>query len=95
MTPLPAAPSTVPGPDGNPSFGRFAGAATRFDWSVLSAPHARSRWWRRFHHKRWHYTAIATDQLFCGIAIVVFIWNRIRRVVARLRRRYGRAPPSR
>ncbi|UOD28693.1 DUF2804 domain-containing protein [Massilia violaceinigra] len=75
MTPLPAAPSTVPGPDGNPSFGRFAGAVTRFDWSVLAAPYARSRWWRRFRHKRWHYSALATEQLFCGIAIVDVGWT--------------------
>ena len=39
--------------------------------------------------------AIAVLLLLCGIAIVVFIWNRIRRAVALLRRRYGRAPPSR
>ncbi|NHZ66755.1 DUF2804 domain-containing protein [Massilia genomosp. 1] len=75
MTPLSAAPLTVPAADGHPAFGRFAGAATRFDWALLAAPHARSRWWRRFHHKRWHYTAIATDQLFCGIAIVDVGWT--------------------
>ncbi|MDQ1832988.1 DUF2804 domain-containing protein [Massilia scottii] len=75
MTPLPAAPLTIPAPDGVPAFGRFAGAATRFDWARLAAPHARSRWWRRFHHKRWHYTALATDELFCGIAIVDVGWT--------------------
>ena len=75
MTPLPAAPLTVPGPDGQPVVGRFAGAAGRFDWARLGAPYARSRWWRRFHHKRWHYTALAADRLFCGIAIVDVGWT--------------------
>ncbi|RSZ59960.1 DUF2804 domain-containing protein [Massilia atriviolacea] len=75
MTPLPAAPLTVPGPDGQPVFGRFAGAATHVDWSRLGAPYARGRWWRRFHHKRWHYTALATEQFFCGIAIVDVGWT--------------------
>ncbi|CUI09133.1 DUF2804 domain-containing protein [Massilia sp. P8910] len=75
MTSLPAAPQTIPAADGVPVFGRFAGAATRFDWARLAAPHARSRWWRRFHHKRWHYTALATDELFCGIAIVDVGWT--------------------
>ncbi|HEX8613676.1 MAG TPA: DUF2804 domain-containing protein [Telluria sp.] len=75
MTRLSTAPLTVPAPDGNPAFGRFAGAATCFDRSRLAAPYARSRWWRRFHHKRWHYTALATNQLFCGIAIVDVGWT--------------------
>lgn len=72
---LPAAPPVIPGPDGLPAFGRFAGSAGRFDWDRLAAPYARSRWWRRFHHKRWHYTALATEQLFCGIAIVDVGWT--------------------
>ena len=37
--------------------------------------------------------AISVLLLLCGIATVVFIWNRIRRAVALLRRHYGRAPP--
>lgn len=75
IAPLPAAPPVVPGPDGVPAFGRFGGSAGRFDWHRLAAPYARSRWWRRFHHKRWHYTALATEQLFCGIAIVDVGWT--------------------
>ena len=39
--------------------------------------------------------AIAVLLLLCGIALVVFIWTRIKRAAALLRQRYGRAPPSR
>lgn len=71
---LPPAPADVLGPDGQPCFGRFAGAADRVDWSGLAAPYARSRVWRHFHHKRWQYVALSTEELFCGIAIVDLGW---------------------
>ncbi|HEY0846378.1 MAG TPA: DUF2804 domain-containing protein [Noviherbaspirillum sp.] len=61
--------------DGQPCFGRFAGPAHRIDWSALAAPYARGRIWRRFHHKRWQYVALCTDEVFCGIAIVDLGWT--------------------
>ncbi|CAN7231656.1 DUF2804 domain-containing protein [Pseudoduganella sp. LjRoot289] len=71
---LPAAPASVIGIDGQPLFGRYAGLAPGFDWSALARPHARNRLWRRFHHKRWHYVALGTDQVFCAVAIVDLGW---------------------
>lgn len=72
---LPVAPADVLGPDGQPCFGRFAGAVDCVDWSGLAAPYARSRVWRHFHHKRWQYVALSTEELFCGIAIVDVGWT--------------------
>jgi hypothetical protein len=72
---LPPAPIAVPGADGRPDFGRFAGHVGKIDWSALAAPFARTRWWRRFHHKRWQYVALSTPELFCGIAIVDVGWT--------------------
>lgn len=71
---LPTAPRQIPGPDGLPRFGRFAGAAESIDWTRLDAPYARSAFWRRTHHKRWHYVALATDALFCGMAVIDLGW---------------------
>lgn len=72
---LPPAPVDVLGPDGQPCLGRFAGAADRVDWSGLAAPYARGRVWRHFHHKRWQYVALSTEELFCGIGIVDLGWT--------------------
>jgi len=72
---LPAAPLCLPAVDGHPIFGRFAGQAARIDWRQLAAPYARSRLWRRFHHKRWHYVALYTEQVFCAVAIVDVGWT--------------------
>jgi hypothetical protein len=72
---LPAAPASLLGPDGQPLFGRYAGQVGRIDWSELAAPFARSRWWRRFHHKRWHYVALGTERIFCAVAIVDLGWT--------------------
>ena len=72
---LPAAPASLLGPDGQPLFGRYAGQVGHIDWSKLAAPFARSRFWRRFHHKRWHYVALCTEQVFCAVAIVDLGWT--------------------
>ncbi|WP_136413982.1 MULTISPECIES: DUF2804 domain-containing protein [Oxalobacteraceae] len=72
---LPAAPRQIPERDGQARFGRFAGSAASIDWSRLAAPYARSALWRRFHHKRWQYIALATEELFCGLAIVDLGWT--------------------
>lgn len=72
---LPPAPRAVVGPDGQPALGRFEGLAGVIDWAALAAPHRRSAWWRRFHHKRWHYVALACDDVFCAVAIVDLGWT--------------------
>ena len=72
---LPAAPENILTADGRPKFGRYAGMVEHFDWHELAPPYARGRWWRRFHHKRWHYVALATPALFCGVAIVDLGWT--------------------
>lgn len=74
-TPLPPAPLAVVDVDGRPRFGRFAGSTAVIDWTRLAAPYARSALWRHFHHKRWQYVALATEELFCGIAIVDLGWT--------------------
>ncbi|MES2318247.1 MAG: DUF2804 domain-containing protein [Pseudomonadota bacterium] len=72
---LPAAPHAVVDGAGQPAFGRFAGQAASVDWAALAAPYRRSAWWRRFHHKRWHYVALAGEELFCAVAIVDLGWT--------------------
>ncbi|MYN45333.1 DUF2804 family protein [Pseudoduganella sp. FT93W] len=75
QTTLSAAPPRLPGTDGQPIFGRFAGQTGAIDWRQLAPPYARSRLWRRFHHKRWHYVALYTEQVFCAVAIVDVGWT--------------------
>ena len=71
---LPAPPPSLPGPDGQPLFGRYAGQTGAIDWSRLAAPFARGPLWRRLHHKRWHYVALCTERVFCAVAIVDLGW---------------------
>lgn len=72
---LPRAPVSVPDPEGRVESGRHAGRVETISWDRLAPPLARSRLWRRFHHKRWQYVALCTDTLFCGIAIVDVGWT--------------------
>lgn len=60
---------------GQPVLGRYVGVAERFNWEQLAAPHARSRWWRQFHHKRWHYVVLACGEVFAAVAIVDLGWT--------------------
>jgi hypothetical protein len=69
------APPEVVDAAGMPQFGRFAGFAPCFDWQRLAPPFARGGWWRRFHHKRWHYAALAGAEVFCAAAIVDVGWT--------------------
>lgn len=62
---LAPAPRAVVDALGQPALGRFTGLAESFDWASLASPHARGRVWRHFHHKRWHYAALACDEVFC------------------------------
>ena len=72
---LPPAPARIVGADGMPQLGRFAGATTAFDWHGLAAPYARSALWRRFHHKKWHYVSLVSDQVMAAVAIVDLGWT--------------------
>ena len=74
MFALPAAPASLLNAAGEPHFGRFAGSLAHIDWQGVASPWQRSAWWRRFHHKRWHYIALATEEIFCGVAIVDLGW---------------------
>jgi len=71
---LPAPPAGVV-LDGAPTTGRYAGSLSQIDWSGLSGEFRRSALWRRFHHKRWHYVGIATQECFIGVAIVDIGWT--------------------
>ncbi len=71
---LPAAPRHVVDADGQVALGRFGGIAESIDWRRLAPPLGRSAWWRRFHHKRWHYVSFACDEVFCAVAIVDLGW---------------------
>jgi hypothetical protein len=72
---LPSAPRELVGADGQPCFGRYRGVSGGYDWDALAAPFQRNPLSRRLSHKRWHFVALVTDELFCGLAIVDFGWG--------------------
>lgn len=72
--PLCAAPCAVVH-EGRPATGRYTGSPKKIDWSGLNGEFQRSALWRRLHHKRWHYVAIATERCFIGLAIVDLGWT--------------------
>lgn len=72
---LPAAPPAVPDGDGQPIAGQFQGRCKAVDWRRLAGAHARSAFWRRFHHKRWQYVGIAAEDCFVACAIVDIGWT--------------------
>ncbi|MES2036738.1 MAG: DUF2804 domain-containing protein [Pseudomonadota bacterium] len=72
---LPPAPTHILHPNGQVRFGKYAGAPAVIDWSALALPHKRSKLWQALHHKHWHYVALATEEIFCGIAIVDVGWT--------------------
>lgn len=73
--PLPAAPAQLIDASGAVQTGRFEGITGDIDWARLSPPLARGAWWRHFHHKRWFYVAMATDEVFCAVAMVDIGWT--------------------
>jgi len=72
---LPAAPTQLIDAGGAVHTGRFEGITGDIDWSRLRPPLARGAWWRHFHHKRWFYVALATDEVFCAVAMVDIGWT--------------------
>ncbi len=74
-TSLPAAPTQLIDVNGAVHTGRFEGITGDIDWARLRPPLARGAWWRHFHHKRWFYVALATDEVFCAVAMVDIGWT--------------------
>ena len=72
---LPHAPASLLSVDGQPLLGRYAGQTGHIDWDGLATPYAHGALWRRLHHKRWHYVALCTERVFCGVAIVDLGWT--------------------
>ena len=72
---LAPAPLDAVGPDGLLRCGRYQGLAGAPGWALLAPPQARGALWRRLHHKRWHFVALVTDELFCGVAVVDIGWS--------------------
>lgn len=72
---LPAAPRELVGIDGIPCFGRYRGVTGNYDWHTLKGPFQRGALARRLNHKRWHFVALVTDELFCGLAIIDVGWG--------------------
>jgi hypothetical protein len=72
---LPAAPRVLVGTDGKPCFGRYRGVTGTYGWDTLAAPFQRSALVRRLRHKRWHFVALSTEELFCGLAIIDVGWG--------------------
>ncbi|MBB5018298.1 hypothetical protein HNQ59_001586 [Chitinivorax tropicus] len=60
---------------GAPVAGRYAGWIDHINWQGLAGEYRRSAVWRKVHHKRWQYVAIATEQCFIGLAIVDVGWT--------------------
>ena len=72
---LPAAPTLLIDNNGQVPLGRFEGVTHEIDWGRLAPPLARSVCWRTLHHKRWYYVAMATEDLFCAVALVDIGWT--------------------
>ena len=72
---LPLAPHTTVEGNGQVNFGQYSGSPFKIDWLGLPLPYRRSRFWQYFHHKHWQYVALATDELFCAVAIVDVGWT--------------------
>lgn len=71
---LPRAPAALLDAGGQPLFGRYSGHVPSLDWQGLQAPWKKMALLRQIRHKRWRYLALATEEIFCGIAIVDLGW---------------------
>lgn len=63
------APLEVPGPDGLPAFGAYAGELGSVDLGRLAPPHAFPGWARRLRRKRWHYALYTTPEVVAVMAV--------------------------
>jgi len=69
MLALSPSPPEVPGPDGVPPFGAYAGELGPVDLRRLAPPHALPAWARRLRRKRWHYALYTTPEVVAVMAI--------------------------
>ncbi len=69
MLALSPAPAEVPGPDGVPRFGAYAGELGPVDLGRLAPPHALPAWARRLRRKRWHYALYTTPEVVAVMAV--------------------------
>ncbi|HEY1332970.1 MAG TPA: DUF2804 family protein, partial [Myxococcaceae bacterium] len=69
MLALAPSPPEVPGPDGVPPFGAYAGEVGPVDLDRLSPPHALPTWARRLRRKRWHYALYTTPEVIAVMAV--------------------------
>ena len=72
---LPAAPTSSVDDRGEPRFGAYAGHLPSVAWDGLRGPHARSRLWRLFHEKRWHYVSIAGPRVSLAALVADLGWT--------------------
>jgi len=69
MLALSPSPPEVPGPDGVPPFGAYAGEVGPVNLDRLAPPHALPVWARRLRRKRWHYALYTTPEVVAVMAI--------------------------
>ncbi len=69
MLALSPSPSVVPGPDGVPPFGAYAGELGPVALDRLAPPHAFPAWARRLRRKRWHYALYTTPEVVVVMAV--------------------------
>ncbi|MGZ6080170.1 MAG: DUF2804 family protein, partial [Myxococcaceae bacterium] len=69
MLALSPAPAEVPGSDGLPRFGAYAGELGPVDLGRLAPPHALPAWARRLRRKRWHYALYTTPEVVAVMAV--------------------------
>ncbi len=69
MLALSPAPAEVPGPDGLPGLGAYAGELGPVDLGRLAPPYALPAWARRLRRKRWHYALYTTPEVVAVMAV--------------------------
>ena len=69
MLALSPAPPEVPGPDGIPPFGAYAGELGAVRLERLAPPYAFPGWARRLRRKRWHYALYTTPEVVAVMAV--------------------------
>ncbi|KMO03522.1 DUF2804 family protein, partial [Chromobacterium violaceum] len=74
MPTLPPAPNSLTRPDGQAAFGVYQGIVPELSWRRLALAPIQ-RLFRRLHHKRWQYAALAHDDFLVAAAVVDVGWN--------------------
>src|SRR6266850_1181042 len=71
---LPPAPYSATDERGEPRFGAFEGHLPEVSWDGLRGNHARGRFWRRLHEKRWHYVSIGGPRVLLAAVVADLGW---------------------